>query len=54
MEAEVGQYSTQDFEIIIEAMKIVARERGDEDRQYILARCELELMRLRNPTVQFP
>lgn len=54
MEAEIGQYATQDFEVIIEAMKLVARERGDETRQFILAQCELELMRLRNPAVRFP
>lgn len=54
MEAEISEYGMQDFEVIVEAMKLVARERGDEERQYILARCELELMRLRSPLVQFP
>lgn len=54
MEAEISEYGMQDFEVIVEAMKLVARERGDEERQYILARCELELMRLRNPLVHFP
>lgn len=40
--------------MIVEAMKIVARERGDEARQFILAQCEVELMCLRNPTAHFP
>lgn len=48
METEISQYSSQDFEVIIEAMKCIARERGDEEQRYILAQCELELMRLRS------
>lgn len=54
MEAEINQYGTEDFEVIIEAMKIIARERGDDDRQYILAHCELELMRLRSSAIRVP
>lgn len=47
IESEINQYSTLDFEVIIEAMKIIAGERGDERRQSILAQCELEFIRLR-------
>jgi len=54
MEAEIAHYATQDFEVIVEAMKIIARERGDETQQFILAQCEFELTRLRNPVVHYP
>jgi hypothetical protein len=46
LEAEFTQYSTKEFEIIIEALKIIARERGEEATQYVLAQCELELTKL--------
>jgi hypothetical protein len=48
LEEEMKQYSTQDFDIIIEALKLVAQERGDESRKSILARCEVELLQLRH------
>ncbi len=47
LEFELSEYTTKDFEVVIEAMKHLARERGEEKVQYILAHCELELMQLR-------
>jgi hypothetical protein len=49
LEGQFYDYPTQDFEVIIEALKIIARERGEEAAQIILAQCESELTKLRQP-----
>jgi hypothetical protein len=47
LEAQMNDYPTKEFEVIIEALKIIARERGEESVQFVLAQCEHELMKLR-------
>jgi hypothetical protein len=49
LEGQFYAYPTQDFEVIVEALKIIARERGEEAAQIILAQCESELTKLRQP-----
>jgi hypothetical protein len=49
LEGQFYDYPTQDFEVIVEALKIIARERGEEAAQIILAQCESELTKLRQP-----
>ncbi len=51
LEAQFSEYATKDFEVIIEALKIIARERGDAHVQDILTHCEHELMHARQITV---
>ncbi len=49
LEGQFYDYPTQDFEVIVEALKIIARERGEDAAQIILAQCESELTKLRQP-----
>jgi hypothetical protein len=49
LEAQMSDYPTKEFEVIIEALKIIARERGEESAAFILSHCEHELLKLRQP-----
>ena len=48
LEEEFDKYALSDFETIVEALRIIAHNRGAESVQNVLARCEHELTELRN------
>lgn len=47
MERLVSSFPTTHFEVVVEAMKIVARERGDFEAASFLAECERKFEALR-------
>lgn len=47
LEEELSKYALSDFELIVEALKVIAGNRGAENVQYILEHCERELSELK-------
>jgi hypothetical protein len=47
VEEELEKYALSDFATIVEALKIIAHNRGAEQVQSVLARCEYELSALK-------